>query len=283
MVRLLALALLGLPAAAQEEEVVSVRAAAAPRIDGVADEAAWRDAPKIEITVARPLPPDKGKAAPVILKSVHTDTHIYFLIRWKDETKDDSAHKPWVWSAEKNGYVEGPEREDMFALAFELNGEFDPDMLSGKEAVWDVWQWKASRTDPQGYATDRTHRYTRAKPEGKAKAHKDRGGKEIWIARPEDAGDTVEKKQPAPKEKGDASVPQYLPGAPTGSAGDVRAKGTWAEGWWTLELERKLDTGHEDDTKFDTGRAYSMGVSAHDRTGDMDKASDVLKLRFRGE
>ncbi|MBI2901101.1 MAG: hypothetical protein HYY17_13020 [Planctomycetes bacterium] len=266
----------------EEKEVVSDRVAAAPKIDGVADDAAWRDAPGLEIAVSRPLPPDKGKSTQVILKSVHTDTHVYFLVRWKDETKDDAAHKPWTWSAEKNAYVEGTEREDMFALAFELSGEFDDDMLSGKEAVWDVWQWKASRTNPQGYAMDRTHRYTRAKPEGKAKSCKDRGGKEIWIARPEDAGDTVEKKQPAPKEKGDASVPQYLPGTPTGSAADVRAKGTWTDGWWTLELERKLDTGHEDDTRFDVGRTYKMAVSAHDRTGDMDKSSGVLRLRFRG-
>ncbi len=267
----------------EEKEVVSARVSAAPKIDGVADDAAWRDAPGLEITVTRPLPPDKGRSTQAILKSVHTDTHVYFLVRWKDETKDDAAHKPWTWSAEKNAYVDGPEREDMFAFAFELSGEFDADMLSGKEAVWDVWQWKASRTNPQGYAMDRTHRYTRAKPEGKANSRKDRGGKEIWIARPEDAGDTVEKKQPAPKAKGDASVPQYLPGTPTGSAADVRAKGTWADGWWTLELERKRDTGHEDDTRFDTGRTYKMAVSAHDRTGDMDKASDALKLRFQGK
>ncbi len=265
-----------------QEEIVSPRVSEAPKIDGSADEL-WREVPALEIAVRRSLPPDKGKATQAILKSVHTDTHLYFLVRWKDETKDDASHKPWVWSAEKNAYVEGPEREDMFALAFERSGEFDPDMLSGKEAVWDVWQWKASRTNPQGYAMDRTHRYTREKPAGKAKSYKDRGGKQIWIARPEDVGDTVEEKQSAPKARGEASVPQYLPGTPTGSAADVRAKGTWADGWWTLELERKLNTGHDDDTKFDLSRTFKMAVSAHDRTGDMDKASEVLTLRFRGE
>lgn len=273
--------LLALSVLIQDKEIVSGRVEEAPKIDGRAEEAAWRDALALEITVARPMPPEKGKSTQVVLKSVHTETHVYFLARWKDDTKDDGDHKPWIWSAGKNAYVEGPEREDMFALAFELSGEFDADMLSGKEAVWDLWQWKASRTNPQGYAMDRTHRYTRAKPEGKAKSHKDRGGKEIWIARPEDAGDTVEKKQGAPHEKGDAKVPQYLPGTPTGSAADVRAKGSWADGWWTLELERKLDTGHKDDTKFDPGRTYKTAVSAHDRTGDMDKSSDVLKLRFK--
>jgi hypothetical protein len=105
-------------------------------------------------------------------------------------------------------------------------------------------------------------------------------GKPIWIARLEDAGDTVERKQPAPKEHQGDRIPQYLPGTPSGSAADVRAKGTWSDGWWTLELERKLDTGHADDTAFDPSRTYRMAVSVHDRTGDMDKASGVIELAF---
>jgi hypothetical protein len=115
---------------------------------------------------------------------------------------------------------------------------------------------------------DKTHRYTKAQPAGRANRHAAKDGTEIWIARPEDAGDTVEKKQAAPASRGTDRVPQYLPGTPTGSAADVRAKGAWADGWWTLELARKLDTGHADDTPFDPKRAYKMAVSAHDRTGD---------------
>lgn len=155
-------------------------------------------------------------------------------------------------------------------------------MLSGEPGVWDVWQWKATRTNPQGYAMDRAHRYTSEKPEGKAKSHTAKNGKTIWIARPEDAGDTVEKKQPAPKEHEGDRVPQYLPGVPSGSAADVRAKGTWADGWWTVEFERGLDTGHPDDTTFDPKRSYRIAVAAHDRTGDMDKASGVVELSFGG-
>lgn len=32
-----------------------------------------------------------------------------------------------------------------------------------------------------------------------------------------------------------------------GSRGDVQAKGQWADGIWTLEILRPLQTGHEDD------------------------------------
>lgn len=139
---------------------------------------------------------------------------------------------------------------------------------------------KALRTGPQGFAMDRTHRYTRQEREGKGRSHKARDGQPIWMVRAEDAGDTVEKKQAAPAARAGDTVPQYLPGMPTGSAADVRAQATWSKGWWTLELERKLDTGHADDTAFDLKRTDKMAVSAHDRTGDMDKASGVIELAF---
>jgi hypothetical protein len=264
----------------QDPKVESVRVDKAPVTDGKGDDEAWAAAKALEVRAKRVMPPNLDSATTVSIRSVHTGTHLHFLIKWKDETKDDVAHKPWAWDAAKNAYVEGSEREDMFSIAFEHTGTFDADMLSGVEAVWDVWHWKATRTNPQGFAMDRSHRYTRAKPEGKAKEFKAKDGSTIWIARPEDGGDTVEKKQPAPKERAGDRVPQYLPGSPSGSAADVRAKGAWADGWWTLELERKLDTGNKDDTAFDTKREYRFAVGTHDRTGDMDKASGVIILHF---
>jgi len=267
-------------AVAAEGRVVSVSVAEGPTVDGSAADPAWKSASETMVTAKGVFPGNSTKSTEVGIRSVHTGTHVYFLVRCQDETRDDRAHKPFVWDAGKNAYVEGPEREDMLGLAFEHTGPFTADMLSPEEAVWDVWHWKATRTNPQGFAMDRTHRYTRAQWEGKGKSHPARNDQPIWIARPEDAGDTVEKKQPAPATKGAEQVPQYLPGTPTGSAADVRAKGVWADGWWTLELERKLDTGHADDTRFDPKRTYKMAVSTHDRTGDMDKASGVIELSF---
>lgn len=250
-----------------------------PTIDGKDDDEAWKAAAPYEVTVRRVVPPE-GATTTAVLRSVRTDTDIYFLVKWKDATQDDAAHKPWVWNATKGAYEEGPEREDMLTLAFEHTGTFNADMLSGEPGVWDVWQWKASRTNPQGYAMDRTHRYAAEKPEGKAREHPLKSGAKIWIARPEDSGDTVEKKQPAPAENKGDRVPQYLPGTPTGSAADVKAKGAWADGGWTLEFGRKLNTGNSDDTPFDVRRPYKLAVAAHDRTGDMDKASGVIELSF---
>jgi hypothetical protein len=127
---------------------------------------------------------------------------------------------------------------------------------------------------------DRSHHYFKSQPTVKANKHSAKDGSDLWIARPEDAGDTVEKKQAAPTENKGARLPQYLPGAPTGSAADVQAKGAWAAGKLTLELARKLNTGNADDTKFDTARSYKLAIGVHNDTGDMDKASSVIELSF---
>jgi hypothetical protein len=226
------------------------------------------------------MEPNIGRSTRATVRSVHTDTHIYFLVSWEDATEDIS-HKSWVWNAEKKAYQEGPDREDMFSFGFEHTGDFTADMLSPVDSVWEIWHWKAFRTNPQGYAMDKTHRYARSKPEGRANPHKARDGSEVWISRPEDVGDTVEKKQTAPSTYQGERLPQYVPGAPRGSAADVRAKGVWANGRWTLEFERRLDTGNPDDTAFDLARSYKMALATFDRTGEMDKASGLIELSFR--
>jgi hypothetical protein len=257
--------------------LVSARVAQAPTLDGVGDDEVWKAAVPLQVIARRPLPPHEGASVPVTIRSVHTDSQIFFLVAWDDSTESVS-HKTWVWNADKQTYNQADDREDMFALAFEHTGPFDADMLAGTEAVWDVWHWKAFRTNPQGYATDKTHHYTLSKPQRKAKSHTARNKKEIWIARPEDSGDSVEGKRPAPTTFGSERVAQYVPATPSGSAADVRAKGVWSSGEWTLELSRHLDTENPDDTALDPQRSYKIAVAPFDNTGEMDTASGVIEL-----
>ena len=269
------------PAERSHPRLVSTYGSTSPDLDGQGTEQAWQRARPLQITTRRVVPPLDESTTTVELSAVHTDSHLYLLARWQDATCDNVDHKPWVWNDQKGAYEEGPDREDMFSVAFEHTGLFDANMLSGQEAVWDVWHWKATRTNPAGYAMDRSHRYTRQEPEDKAKAYSlANGGGQVWIARPEDSGDTIERKQPAPASRQGDRVAQYVVGTPTGSAADVSAKGACSDGWWTLELGRKLNTGHPDDTAFNTRQSYRFAVATHDRTGDMDKASGVLDLVF---
>ncbi len=266
---------------AQATGLIAAEIASSPTLDGVADDVAWRTARPLKLDVRRVMAPNKGVKTEASIRAAYTSSHIYFLLSWKDP-RADVSHKTWTWNAATGAYVEGKDREDMAALAFELNGPFTADMLSPVETTWDVWHWKALRTNPQGYAMDKTHRYFRQQPDTKANKHEANDGSDIWIARPEDSGNSVEKKQDAPAKHEGERVPQYLPGAPTGSAGDVGAKGRWADGWWSVEFARKLDTGETDDTTFSPDRCYRMAVATFDRTGDMDKASGLVVLRFDG-
>lgn len=266
--------------AAEIPKLVAAKITQPPALDGKAGDSAWQSAKPVEVVAKGVMPKTRGTSSTVTLRAAHTDTHIYLLVQWTDDTKSDAGHKTWVWDATKNAYAEDTDREDALSIAFEHTGPFTADMLSGGDAVWDVWHWKAFRTNPQGFAMDRSHHYFKSQPTVKANKHTAKDGSDVWIARPEDTGDTVEKKQTAPTENKGARVPQYLHGTPTGSAADVQAKAAWADGKWTLELARKLDTGNADDTKFDLSRGYKLAVGVHNDTGDMDKASGVIELSF---
>ena len=253
---------------------------ALPSIDGAGDDEAWKTATALDLDAIGVWGASIGKSSKLTIKSVYTDSHVAFLVRWEDATRDNKMHKPWVWNADKKAYEQGKEQEDAAALAFEHTGPFTADMLSPVDAVWDLWTWKATRSDPVGYAMDKTHRYSTTKPEGKAKEYPSRTGSPIWIQRPDDAGEPTAKSLKVPAEYMGDVVPAYAVKEPAGSGADVRAKGKWENGYWTVELLRKLNTGHPDDTAFNPARIYGMAVAVQDRTGDMDKSSTVIRLGF---
>ncbi len=259
--------------------LVSIFVDKSPTIDGNADDGAWRAAIPLELSASRVIEPNIGVSTHVQISSVYTDTSLFFLVRWDDPT-EDASHKSWIWNKKSKAYEEGQDREDMFAIAFEFIGTFTGDMLSGEEGIWDVWHWKAARTNPQGYAMDKTHVYSKTKPERKANSYKAKNGLDIWIERPEDKGDSVEKKQKPPETHQGDKIPQYVAGTPSASAADVKAKAKRANGKWTLEMERALNTENPDDVTFDPRLSYRMAIAPFDKTGHMDKASGIILLSF---
>ena len=251
-----------------------------PTIDGDAADDAWMAARSQQFVLREVQPELHGAKLPVEVRAVYTAEHVYFLVTWPDSTKDDT-HKTWVWNVETQQYEVGPDREDVVALAFPVSGPFTANMLSGDEAVWDVWQWKAARTDPAGYAMDKRHVFTRTKPPGKAKVFVTAAGHDIWIARPEDSGTSPEGKRPAPDTHAGDRVAQYVPQAPSGSAADIRAKGRWHEGRWTVEFARARDTGHPDDVNLLPLRSVQFGLAIFDREEHEDHStSGRIELQF---
>lgn len=251
-----------------------------PMLDGNLNDAAWR-APRLLTVNARGVTPQtKGLVSEVGLRAGFTESHIYLTVTWPDDRPDSSGHQTWVWDPARNRYVEGDDREDMLGVAFEHTGPLVANMLAGMDGSWDVWQWMAYRTNPQGFAMDRMHIFS-SKPRSRDSQQytADHGGP-TWITRPEDAGQRVVVERPAPPAFVGERVPRFMPGVPDHSAADVRAKGAWTNAKWTVEFSRRLDTGHPDDAVLNPSRTYRMAVSLHNRASGMDRASGVVVLRF---
>ena len=70
-------------------------------------------------------------------------------------------------------------------------------------------------------------------------------------------------------EAGDKQPFVYFYGAPTDSAADVLGHGVWKDGWWYLEVSRKLNTNNKDDMVFEPGKVpsyYMFGLMVSDHT-----------------
>ena len=78
------------PFDAPEGTLVSVMADA-PTLDGVADEAAWTDAPGVTVTVTGGA---NAGTHDVTLKSLYSGDMAYFLVSWDDAT-EDHLRSPW--------------------------------------------------------------------------------------------------------------------------------------------------------------------------------------------
>lgn len=261
-------------------QLVSPKVAVPPTIDGKETDEVWEKASPLELSLKDVPGSPRGRAIRAVIKSVHTDTHVYFLLRWQDASQD-IFHKMWVWNPQTKEYEQSKDLEDDCAVAFPISGEFTADMLSGIEAVWDAWHWKSARTDPAGHAQDRRHIYGFEPPRPQAKTYEARNGKKIYIDRPEDMGRSTTMSRPKPTEFIATSLYQYSPQLPTESAADIRAKGEWVNAWWTVEMERRLNTGYDDDTQFDLSREYPMAVAVHDAEEYQNHSvSGVIRLRF---
>jgi hypothetical protein len=77
---------------APEGALVSVPVAAAPALDGVANDAVWADAPAVAIPVAGGA---NNGSTEVTLRSVYDDGKVYFVATWADPT-ESYLRSPWV-------------------------------------------------------------------------------------------------------------------------------------------------------------------------------------------
>lgn len=253
--------------------VASLTKTAPPEVDGRDSEPAWKQAEPFSFGV-------QGESGTFRVKvsALHDKKHIYFLLSWPDK-KADREHRPWIWSKDESAYLAGKDLEDALALQFSRKGKVGDCMLAGKPVEADLWFWRAARTNPVGFAEDATMTVSLERIP-KANSYEAKNQRTVWIKETRDRGKGPYSSSVAGTFAGER-VARYIPGEPTGSSADVRAKATWSEGTWTLEIMRPLETGDERDVVFAKGedRYFSIAVyNARERGAHSTSREHLLKF-----
>lgn len=250
------------------QTVTALATPTAPSLDGKADDDAWAQVPPTLVY-------DEVADTDISLKAVTSDDMLFVLVSFAD-AEENRLHKPWVWSKDLGVYMLGPQREDGFAIKWNMESrDVDLSNFSDDSYSADVWYWKANRTDPAGYADDKKHILS-SQTAPKATTITSKSGQQRFLQRIGDEGKSSTSKQILTSYKTDIEA-QYLSREPDGSRADVRARGAWKDGIWTIEFSRKLQTGHADDVQFDTNGAYLFGISIYGLYGQpIDKTKDYL-------
>jgi len=230
----------------------------APVIDGIDNDQLWQNAAPL---VTR----DSLADMDIYLKAVYTDKEIFFLVRFPDPD-ESRTHKSWQWDAKRNLYDLGKDREDTFIFKWNMEAvPVDLSIYADNNYTADIWYWKANRTDPSGYADDKSHIFNSIASRNATRVTS-RTGKTRYLSRLEDNGLGAYKSRIQTVHKDDI-MPRYENRQPTASRADVRARGIWKDGWWTIELARALDTGFEDDIQFSPSKSFEFGVSRYEIAG----------------
>ncbi|MEO5373671.1 MAG: ethylbenzene dehydrogenase-related protein [Alphaproteobacteria bacterium] len=272
------------PALAQPPEgtlaVPVQRLAAAPKVDGDLTDWATAKWTKVKIQPADDKVESKavGDSEVELAVGVHGDM-VYVAARWPD-SQADTTYRPWKVVGSK--YKRSEDRDDGFAIRFHMDGEYDRCMISEKIYKVDVWTWSAGRTDPLGIADD-YHHVISTNPIDESAEYKNPSGSTTYIKKIRDEGTPSWENTKAPKEVGEPTLPGVSTATtPSGSAADVAAKGRWADGKWSLEMARKLDTVHPDeDAVLSGGKAVQGAVAVFNHSHSENKSvSGFLTFDF---
>jgi hypothetical protein len=241
-----------------EQSLVAIPVQESPLIDGLADDPAWQNAPLLTTH-------DKTAGLEIRIKAVYTDTEIFFQVSFPDPD-ESRTHKSWLWDNGRAIYTVGNDREDLFIFKWNMEANpVDLSIYSGTASRSDIWYWKACRTDGTGYADDKSHLYGKTRDRNATEIIS-RSGEIMYLLREGDAGESAYKIDLISEYQGDI-LPRYTLQQPTGSRSDVRARGVWHNGRWTIELARKLVTNNPDDIQFAPAKRYLFGVSRYEIAG----------------
>jgi len=257
-----------------DQTLTCARVTVAPTIDGQGDDDAWLNGQEVSLK-------DAVVDTTHSLRCLYDDDRIYLKARYTDGT-ENRTHKTSVWSQESSDYSKNKDREDTLVIKWNMHDNTgDISINSDTPYKADVWYWKAFRTDPLGYADDKYHVYSKNNSK-KAKKRFSKTGNQFFLERRGDEGVSTYKSIVYTK-KGAQLLPSYSHRQPSASRADIKAKGEWKNGQWTVEFSRLLDTGHTDDVRFNTNRRYQFGVSKHEIAGAKPLTGSNNPMHGNGE
>jgi hypothetical protein len=251
--------------------------------------------------------PFEGKKLEVRVKAVYTKGgNMSVLVSWPDA--DQSMAKD-AWKFHKGKWAKQNGDEDKLAFNWEIKriknfatkgctvvchsqSKNKEDWKYHTETATergDMWEWKAETTGLQGYAEDGyVDDDSRKADAGSGKAKKNESAdkkspKFMAGARSSVPGQLVEGEAVAgAKGKEGQVVPGWVLSRFSGSMADVKAKSKWANGRWTVMLQRKLETGDkENDVQFDPRREFAFGLAVFNNSSRHNSYnSGPMHLKF---
>ena len=285
------------------------------------DDAAWQRVAAVQVPVAGRLEMADVKGT-VSTKSLFTDGELYFLLSWEDPKRSIVKESwqfdggKWVHlkgDEDRIALLFEIDRINQFSTkscAVVCHSPADLPRTQWKLATrspsekGDLWHWKAARSAPYLYADDgwltvagnpsgsyrETGRRYDTGSGGDIKNETPDGSRPLYMqdpARKPSAPGFLLMEEAVPItdysmfKAGDV-IPYRLPVKPSGSRFDVKADSRHADGRWTVMLQRKFNTGQDDDVVFDVRKRFSFAIAVFDDTGgDHSKATRSLVLNFK--
>ncbi len=258
----------------------------------------------------------------VTMKAAYDDSSFYLLTQWTDPSTTESVFKnQWTfddpsWSQSGN--------EDRVAILWDLgttpNGAqcatmCHPPLMYTSQGTVDTWHWKATRSNPMGYADDKYFIAIQDTTAGGETRLGD-GGNNTYDDN-SNGGDTplsmanidpntsirflvrdattLQSFDPYAVIRANtvkvavdwvdsgwiagSTVAGYIHEIPDGSRADVHAAGYYDNGVWTVEFMRSLTTTGPNDTErdvqFDPADSYNFAVAMWDNSGGMSHTTDT--------
>jgi DMSO reductase family type II enzyme heme b subunit len=223
----------------------------------------------------------QGNVETVNMRIAVRDGMIYVLAEWEDSSQD-ILYKPYQWDDAAQAYAKTRKKEDRLAISFEMAGDFSANKLDGAEFEADVWHWKARRSNPAGVAHDKWWKVSKTQFPRSAEFYGP-SGVPVYLARRSDKGSKLYKPLRHVTKQADTMPGYEINMSPEGSIADVKAKGVWKNGRWTLEMVRKLSTGHSDDAVILENGAIKMAIAVFNGVdSEKHSVSETLVLQTGG-